>query len=55
MMTYGPDYLPPRRTGAACKQKTLRQGHMLAGDGGLLTVAKASRDRQGMHNKQQYC
>ena len=55
MMTYGPDYVPPQRTGAAFKQATLRQGHMLAGDGGLLTVAKASRDRQGMHNKQQYC
>ena len=55
MMTYGPDYVGPRFTGAFHKQAALNQDHAPAGDGGLLTVAKASRDRQGMHNKQQYC
>jgi len=51
-MTYGPEYRPPVYTGAKCKQVRLQQPHSNAGsDGGLLVVAKASRDRQGRHNK----
>ena len=52
MMTYGPAYEPPRFTGATHLQATLKKDHALAGDGGLLTVAKASRDRQGTYAQQ---
>jgi len=51
---YGPLYVAPVFTGAIHQSILLRKSNSKAGDGGLLTVAKASRDRQGMHNKQQY-
>ena len=52
MPTFGEDYIAPVFTGDKHLAIQLKQPHSMAEtDGGLLVVAKASRDRQGMHNK----